>query len=159
MPSTLANIITTTLLTLICAAALFLAYRHAIRPILNRYNIPLQSLPSLLTSRGRGWLNSRYSRLNSDPNAPHLAPDDLFDDSDDYDEDNQLTDAPGVGGGNHHGNGRHGRRLSRDLEEGFRDSDDEEEEEDRRLGSGRNGNLRELPPAPVDEDRFPKTRI
>ncbi|EGX50236.1 hypothetical protein AOL_s00076g311 [Orbilia oligospora ATCC 24927] len=143
MPSTTSNIVTTTLLTLICAAVLFLSYRHAIRPILSRYNIPLQSLPSILTSRSRGWMDSSYQRLD---------PDNIS-----YDSDNEDIDVS---------HARNGRRLSRDLEEGFRDSDsDEEEERDERLGGNvrrNNSNLRELPPTPVDDeprDRFPATRI
>ncbi|KAF3907173.1 hypothetical protein ABW21_db0207867 [Orbilia brochopaga] len=142
MPSTTSNIITTTLLTLICAAALFLSYRHAIRPILNRYNIPLQSLPSIISSRSRGWM--------SDPSYRRLDPD-----SGEYDSDNEDIDDP---------NSR-ARRLSRDLEEGFRDSDSDEEG-DRRLDGRANGSsndtLQELPPRPVDDDprsRFPATRI
>ncbi|KAK6354161.1 hypothetical protein TWF730_008574 [Orbilia blumenaviensis] len=138
MPSTASNIITTTLLTLTCAAVLFLSYRHAIRPILSRYNIPLQSLPSILTNRSRGWMDSSYQRLD---------PDNIS-----YDSDNEDIDVAGhVGGG-----GR--RRLSRDLEEGFRDSDSEDEGEGRRG----DGDLRELPPTPVDDGPrggFPATRI
>ncbi|KAK6529623.1 hypothetical protein TWF281_008789 [Arthrobotrys megalospora] len=142
MPSTTSNIITTTLLTLICAAVLFLSYRHAIRPILSRYNIPLQSLPSILSNRSRGWMDSNYQRLD---------PDNIS-----YDSDNEDIDVS---------HARNGRRLSRDLEEGFRDSDSEEEGGDDRLGGNvrrNNGNLRELPPTPVDDeprDRFPATRI
>ncbi|KAK6334910.1 hypothetical protein TWF718_010354 [Orbilia javanica] len=142
MPSTTSNIITTTLLTLICAAVLFLSYRHAIRPILSRYNIPLQSLPSILTNRSRGWMESSYQRLD---------PDNIS-----YDSDNEDIDVSTA---------RNGRRLSRDLEEGFRDSDSDDEERDERLGGNarrNNGNLRELPPTPVDDeprDRFPATRI
>ncbi|KAF3935519.1 hypothetical protein ABW19_dt0201214 [Dactylella cylindrospora] len=139
MPSTTSNIITTTLLTLVCAVVLFLMYRQVFRPILSRYNIPLQSLPSLITNRSRGWMDSNYQRL--DPNADDY-------DSDNEDIDNRQDARPG------------GRRLSRDLEEGFRDSDSDEESDDR-LGGSR-GPLRELPPTPVDDDRrdrFPATRI
>lgn len=73
-----------------------------------------------------------------------------------YDSDNEDIDVS---------HARNGRRLSRDLEEGFRDSDSEEEERDGRLGGNirrNNSNLRELPPTPVDDeprDRFPATRI
>ncbi|EWC48291.1 hypothetical protein DRE_02395 [Drechslerella stenobrocha 248] len=149
MPSTTSNIITTTLLTLVCAAALFLSYRHAIRPILNRYNIPLQSLPSIITNRSRGWMDTNYHRLD---------PDNV-----EYDSDNETIDATSLG------QPAGGRRLSRDLEEGFRDSDSDEEG-DRRLGgqtrlstnSNPNSTLRELPPTPVDDSprrQFPATRI
>ncbi|KAK6349805.1 hypothetical protein TWF696_006077 [Orbilia brochopaga] len=142
MPSTTSNIITTTLLTLVCAAALFLSYRHAIRPILNRYNIPLQSLPSIISNRSRGWMSDNsYRRLDPDGGE--------------YDSDNEDLDSTNL----------HPGRLSRDLEEGFRDSDSDEEG-DRRLDGRANGNgnsnLRELPPRPVDDDprsRFPATRI
>ncbi|KAF3920459.1 hypothetical protein ABW20_dc0105605 [Dactylellina cionopaga] len=146
MPSTTSNIVTTTLLTLVCAAVLFLSYRHAIRPILSRYNIPLQSLPSILSSRSRGWMDSSYQRLDPD-NAS-------------YDSDNEDIAIPSPN------RPRGGRRLSRDLEEGFRDSESDDEDADERLGGNtrrnNNGNLRELPPTPVDDDRrdrFPAIRI
>ncbi|EPS41083.1 hypothetical protein H072_5023 [Dactylellina haptotyla CBS 200.50] len=147
MPSTTSNIVTTTLLTLVCAAVLFLSYRHAIRPILSRYNIPLQSLPSILSSRSRGWMETNHQRLDPETTS--------------YDSDNEEYDTSGPNSNRPRG----GRRLSRDLEEGFRDSDSEEEEADDRLGGNarrNNSNLRELPPTPVDDeprDRFPAARI
>ncbi|KAK6541761.1 hypothetical protein TWF694_007548 [Orbilia ellipsospora] len=153
MPSTTSNIITTTLLTLVCAAVLFLSYRHAIRPILSRYNIPLQSLPSILSSRSRGWMDSSYQRLNPDNNSIDS------DDEEAYgDDEHPNANAASRPRGNN-------RRLSRDLEEGFRDSDSDEERDERLGGNirrSKNGNLRELPPTPVDDeplDRFPTTSI
>ncbi|KAH8149809.1 uncharacterized protein LAJ45_05961 [Morchella importuna] len=44
MAGTIANFITTSLLTLTCATILFIAYRIALRPMLQSMNVPLQTL-------------------------------------------------------------------------------------------------------------------
>lgn len=94
--------------------------------------------------------------------GPSYRPLDPDAEGDNYDSDNDEIDGSAIGNNNRRP-GAGGRRLSRDLEEGFRDSDSEEEGQagDERLGAETNGGLRQLPPTPVLDDvrDFPRGRI
>lgn len=105
----------TCFLTLACSTVLFLLYRHAVSPILKRHNIvPLRDLSSAISHRYHRR-QAQYRRIGDERGY--------------RDEPGDDEDSEG------------GRRLSRDLEEGFKDdSDDEEERGDdrlRRSGEGR----------------------
>ena len=106
----------TCLLTLTCSTVLFLLYRHAVAPILKRHNlVPLRNLSSAISNRYHRR-QAQYRRIGEE--RGYL--------------DEPSEDEEG---------GERARRLSRDLEEGFKDdSDDENEEGDdrlRRSGEGR----------------------
>ncbi|KAF8427295.1 hypothetical protein EV426DRAFT_699118 [Tirmania nivea] len=112
MPSGFVNFITTCLLTLTCSTALFLLYRHAVAPILKRHNfVPLRTLSYAMSNRYHRR-QAQYRRIG---------------------EERGYLDEPSEAGED----GEGARRLSRDLEEGFKDvSDDENEGDDRLRKSG-----------------------
>ncbi|KAF8532937.1 hypothetical protein BDD12DRAFT_691151, partial [Trichophaea hybrida] len=72
MVSTIANFVTTTLLTIFASTILVITYRYALRPVLVRHNIiPLQHLPSTisqhLANRRRGHVRLPSEDFDEDP--------------------------------------------------------------------------------------------
>ncbi|KAG0127945.1 hypothetical protein HOY82DRAFT_612767 [Tuber indicum] len=91
MMGTVANFITTILLTLTCSAILFITYRHALRPLLVKRNIiPLRNLPRTLSdtfsAQGRVRLGDGENRETRNRDLEEGFRDDSDDDDDDDDE-------------------------------------------------------------------------
>ncbi|KAF8471965.1 hypothetical protein BDZ91DRAFT_716930 [Kalaharituber pfeilii] len=97
MPSGFVNFLSTSLLTLTCSTILFLLYRHALAPMLKKHNIV--PLRDLSNAISNQYHNRQYRRLG---------------------EEGRYLDEPGD-------EDTYERRISRDLEEGFRDNSDDED--------------------------------